>query len=352
MKINRSDLRRLIRETLEEASKNPETGERDVRPPRGYHWSKGMPPKGQLILGFSKGPGKEPLRLQQHITDLLKAYAKNPQRRRFSGVHGGVSEYDAVGNATLSGETGRRWRQVLTDHESGDFLRWDKNDFIAYSSLLDAANIDRTLSWLSGARDGEKWETSNLSDPIDPKEYEGLFSKLPGLRKFLREGKQVMKITERRLRQIIKEELVLRENTVSYSGVVLDDASVATLKAAAEEFGVPEGFVFTTNAGEPLPHHMTITLGPLVHPKGKHDFSTDYTPGSSISLEVTHIGVSDDAMAARVRPPAPISPKVKFPHITIAIPAGGKPFNSNKIPPETFKALPKPLTVTGTVEEV
>ena len=57
-------------------------------------------------------------------------------------------------------------------------------------------------------------------------------------------------------------------------------------------------------------------------------------------------------MAAIVEPPGPVSPKVKFPHITIAIPVGGKPFNSNKIPQENFKSLEAPLTVTGTVQEV
>ena len=42
-------------------------------------------------------------------------------------------------------------------------------------------------------------------------------------------------------------------------------------------------------------------------------------------------------MAAKVEPPAPIFKKVKFPHITTAIPVGGKPFNSNKIPQENFQ---------------
>ena len=164
-----------------------------------------------------------------------------------------------------------------------------------------------------------------------------------------------MKITNKQLKKIIKEELdgVLSEAKVSYSGVVLDPQSVELLKQAAKQFGIPEGFVHETKAGAPLPHHMTIVpFSPIVHPKGKHDFSADYPVGGQISLQVTHIGFDDKAMAAKVEAPAPISKKVKFPHITIAIPVGGKPFNSNKIPQENFQPLSQPLTVVGTVEEV
>lgn len=140
--------------------------------------------------------------------------------------------------------------------------------------------------------------------------------------------------------------------SISYSGVVLDEQSVDLLKQKAEEMGVPDGFVFNTKAGEPLPHHMTIVaFSPIVDPKGKHDFSKDYVVGSTVNLKVVAIGSSQDAMAALVEPSAPISPKVSFPHITIAIPEGGKPFNSNKIPKENFKQI-EPFMVSGTVEEV
>ena len=139
---------------------------------------------------------------------------------------------------------------------------------------------------------------------------------------------------------------------VAYSGVVLDDQSVQALKQAADTAGVPEGFVFNTKAGAPLPHHMTIVpFSPIVHPKGKHDFSADYPGGGEIELRVVAIGSSEKAMAAKVEPPAPISKKVKFPHVTIAIPEGGKPFNSNKIPQENFQPI-DPFTIRGVVQEV
>jgi hypothetical protein len=130
---------------------------------------------------------------------------------------------------------------------------------------------------------------------------------------------------------------------VSYSAVVLDNESADALKAAAEDF-VPEGFVYSTNAGEPLPHHMTIKMGPL-----KDEYSEHYTVGDEVSLTVTHIGVSADAVAAQVVAPGPV--KNKIPHITIAIPPGGKPFMSNKIPSEAFQEI-GPINVTGIVEEV
>ena len=139
---------------------------------------------------------------------------------------------------------------------------------------------------------------------------------------------------------------------VAYSGVVLDEQSVQALKQAAEQVGVPEGFVFNTKAGAPLPHHMTIVpFSPIVHPKGKHDFSADYPVGGEVELRVVGIGMSDKAMAAMVEPPAPISKKVKFPHVTIAIPEGGKPFNSNKIPKENFQQV-EPFMIRGVVQEV
>ena len=101
-----------------------------------------------------------------------------------------------------------------------------------------------------------------------------------------------MKITNEQLKQIIKEELnsVLNEGGVAYSGVVLDEPSVQALKQAAEQMGVPEGFVFNTKAGAPLPHHMTIvSFSPIVHPKGKHDLSADYPVGAEIQLKVVSI---------------------------------------------------------------
>lgn len=176
-----------------------------------------------------------------------------------------------------------------------------------------------------------------------------------------------MKITKSRLQQIIKEEIQAEmKKNIAYSGVVLDQDSVGKLKAAAKAIGVPEGFVFQTKAEAPLPHHMTIVaFKPIKHPKGKHDFSEDYPVGGEVELTVTEIGYDDKAMAAKVIAPGPISEKISFPHITIAINPGkidpktgeidpksiGKPYDSNKIPADKFQKIGQ-FTVRGTVQEV
>ena len=134
----------------------------------------------------------------------------------------------------------------------------------------------------------------------------------------------------------------LNEQNISYSGVVLDDESRQKLL----DLPIPEGW-------EPVAHHMTITLGPLVHKKGKHDFSEAYSLGQGIELPVISVGQDERAMAVKVAAPAEISKKISFPHITVAVnrQGGGKPFHSNKIPEENFESLDG-LTLRGIVEEV
>jgi len=150
---------------------------------------------------------------------------------------------------------------------------------------------------------------------------------------------------------------LLTEN-VAYSGVVLHDnpdpndpEKKTERQKLLDRVDIPEGW-------KPFAHHMTIVpFSPIVHPKGKHDFSEDYPVGKEITLKVTHVGMDDRAMAVKVEPPAgkdSISKKVKFPHITIAVnrEGGGKPFHSNKIPAENFKPIEDELMVRGTVQEV
>ena len=136
---------------------------------------------------------------------------------------------------------------------------------------------------------------------------------------------------------------LLLEN-VAYSGVVLDNESHQRLLNSVD---IPEGW-------ETIAHHMTITLGPLLHPKGKHDFSKNYGPGNEVTLKVTHVGLDDRAMAVKVEAPHEISKRIAFPHITVAVNRedGGKPFHSNKIPADNFKPIEGELMVRGTVQEV
>mgnify|MGYP003664520503 FL=1 len=134
----------------------------------------------------------------------------------------------------------------------------------------------------------------------------------------------------------------LMEQNISYSGVVLDEGS----KQQLLNLDIPEGW-------EPVAHHMTITMGSLIHKKGKHDFSEAYPVGSEVELPVVAIGMDDRAMAVKVQPPSEVSKKISFPHVTVAVnrEGGGKPFHSNKIPEENFQPLTG-ITLRGTVEEV
>ena len=134
----------------------------------------------------------------------------------------------------------------------------------------------------------------------------------------------------------------LMEQNISYSGVVLDEES----KQQLLNLDIPEGW-------EPVAHHMTITMGSLIHKKGKHDFSEAYPVGSEVELPVVAIGMDDRAMAVKVQPPSEVSKKISFPHVTVAVnrEGGGKPFHSNKIPEENFQPLTG-ITLRGTVEEV
>lgn len=133
---------------------------------------------------------------------------------------------------------------------------------------------------------------------------------------------------------------LIEQASVSYSAVVLDDNSISKLKQEANKI-IPKDFVYETKSGEQLPHHMTINMGPL-----KMD---GYKVGDKIDLKVVGFGISKDAIAAEVSPPYPIDSKSR-PHITIAIPIGGKPFMSNKI--ETWNKIEQPFVVSGIVEEV
>ena len=134
----------------------------------------------------------------------------------------------------------------------------------------------------------------------------------------------------------------LNEQHISYSGVVLDEESKQKLLALE----IPEGW-------EPVAHHMTITMGSLIHKKGKHDFSEAYQIGSVVELPVVAVGRDERAMAVQVQAPGEINKKIPFPHITVAVnrAGGGKPFHSNKIPQENFEPL-SGIALTGTVEEV
>lgn len=117
---------------------------------------------------------------------------------------------------------------------------------------------------------------------------------------------------------------------ISYSGVLLDKASQTTLLETKFPIEIPTDWNL-------FAHHMTICLGEL---KDKSDL------GKVVELEVTHVGISDMAMAVKV---TGFQSKNVIPHITIAINKdGGKPVMSNDI---TKWQNIKPFSVKGVVTE-
>lgn len=82
-------------------------------------------------------------------------------------------------------------------------------------------------------------------------------------------------------------------------------------------------------------HHMTIAFNNGSEgSKSLYNYYQIYLEDSSmknpfVSLVVDGIGISDEAIALRVKWNLPIANKI--PHITIATPQNGKPVNSNKI---------------------
>lgn len=142
--------------------------------------------------------------------------------------------------------------------------------------------------------------------------------------------------------------------SISYSAIVLNEVTRSNLIAMLNN-AIPAGW-------EVIAHHMTITMGPLVHPKESkrlkgHDYSTFGVPGTQHSLFVTEVGLDDRAMCVKVSSPYPTQNEKKggFAHVTVAVnrAGGGKPFHSNKIPPENFQSISHlGIILKGTVVEI
>ena len=117
---------------------------------------------------------------------------------------------------------------------------------------------------------------------------------------------------------------------ILYSAVVLDNESKQKLINA---FILPYKW-------QPVAHHMTIGFKKPVPDHLKNDI------GKTVQLTVKEFGFSKNAMAVKV---SGYHSSNNIPHITVAIPEGGKPFNSNFI----TKWLPcSKMFLTGKVEEI
>lgn len=124
-------------------------------------------------------------------------------------------------------------------------------------------------------------------------------------------------------------------NSVSYSAVVLDNASKVKLKEVFDHL-IPDSW-------EWVGHHMTICMGPL----SNSGITTEI--GQTVVLSVDAVGKSETALAVKV---VGFYSKNAIPHITLGVNRqnGGKPKDSNKI--TDWLAYNYDLRLTGTVQEI
>ena len=125
------------------------------------------------------------------------------------------------------------------------------------------------------------------------------------------------------------------EEKVLYSAVVLDD------DARSHLFNIVKKYVEIPFNWRKIAHHMTIVFKEGLPPNLKDDI------GNRVPLTLKKIGISEDAIAVEVDG---YPSKNKIPHITIAIPQDGKPFNSNLI--TDWKPIEEDVLIYGKVSEI
>lgn len=109
-----------------------------------------------------------------------------------------------------------------------------------------------------------------------------------------------------------------------YVGIFPDSISKAKNLSALEKYNI-----IVPNDWKRFNHHMTLAFNNGTdEAKSIYDYYKKYV-GIKTNLTVDGIGVSDDAIALRIKFTNPIANKI--PHITMATPKMGKPVNSNKI---------------------
>jgi hypothetical protein len=137
---------------------------------------------------------------------------------------------------------------------------------------------------------------------------------------------------------LLKDERIIHKpsnNNVRYCGVMLSEESKVILIERLRDV-IPVNWKVIAN-------HMTISLG--TPQKGVISEYLDTHMGVSVNLSATEIGISNDAIAVKINTDIPT--KNKIPHITIAVPHGGRPVHSNDI--VNWKLLNQHIELTGTI---
>ena len=133
----------------------------------------------------------------------------------------------------------------------------------------------------------------------------------------------------------------MKTNNWIYFGVFIDENAKRLNEIAIEKQGMDIPYDWKL-----FNHHMTIAFNNKTEDAQNLYDVYKHTFGKTITITVDGIGVSDDAIAVRIRFNDPIANKI--PHITIATPQTGKPVNSNYI---TKWYDIEPYDITGTLNE-
>ena len=148
----------------------------------------------------------------------------------------------------------------------------------------------------------------------------------------------------------------IRQASISYTGVILNSTSRTRLVDMVKS--MPQVQSLLSELGEPIAHHLTLTLGELKDPEAKELI------GQEGEITCTHLGISDKAIAVKCSPVIKFSNGTinwetitkkgngKFPHITVFVnrEAGGKPVDSNNI--TDFISLKQDLKLMGNLAGV
>ena len=143
-----------------------------------------------------------------------------------------------------------------------------------------------------------------------------------------------------------------------YSAIVLTKQSVDQLKQIVLQSGLEnhlKDFEFETKQGNPLPHHMTLSMGPLSKD------SNNLKENEQVLIHVAEIWLNEriGACAAQVVKAETldgleITTINEHPHITCCIKNYAKPFHSNQIfdaEDSIWIECPNGLELNGFVQE-
>lgn len=133
----------------------------------------------------------------------------------------------------------------------------------------------------------------------------------------------------------------MKTNNWIYFGVFIDENAKHLNEIAIEKQGMDIPYNWKM-----FNHHMTIAFNNKTEDAQNLYDVYKHTFGKRITITVDGIGISDDAIAVRIKFNDPIANKI--PHITIATPQTGKPVNSNYI---TKWYDIEPYDITGILNE-